>query len=77
VPDLFWSSGDGKVLDWNSTVGIDAVIMKSQGANVYFYDPEALSDTGLISPETKDISHDVLLNTQIPDLNMTRKVHQL
>jgi hypothetical protein len=57
VPDLFWSSGDGKVLDWNSTVGIDAVIMKSQGANVYFYDPEALSDTGLISPETKDISH--------------------
>ena len=57
VPDLFWSSGDGKVLDWNSTVGIDAVIMKSQGSNVYFYDPEALSDTGLISPETKDISH--------------------
>ncbi len=37
--------------DWSSTFPIDAVISKGgNDANVYYYDPAALSDTGLVSP---------------------------
>jgi hypothetical protein len=39
-------------VDWSSNIGVDAVIVKGgeQGANVYFYSPEATSDTGLHAP---------------------------
>src|SRR5690606_21348328 len=45
-----FSNGDFQV-DWNSTFGIDAVIMKAgPGANVYTYSPPALSGSGLVTP---------------------------
>ena len=54
---LTWNSTFNTV-DWSSTFGIDAVIMKAgTGANVYSYNPEATSDTGLMTPEGKQISH--------------------
>ncbi|MBK8033776.1 MAG: hypothetical protein IPK17_30615 [Chloroflexi bacterium] len=41
---------DSKTVDWSSTIGIDAVIVKAgNGANVYFYN-EATSGTGLQTP---------------------------
>jgi hypothetical protein len=44
-------TSDGTFFDWTSTLGIDAVIVKGgANANVYAYDPEAFSDTGLSSP---------------------------
>lgn len=44
-------TSDGIFFDWSSTLGLDAVIVKGgPNANVYFYDPEATSDTGLHSP---------------------------
>lgn len=46
---LTWT--DGTYFDWESTLGIDAVIAKGgPTANVYVYDPEATSDSGLHSP---------------------------
>ncbi|MFP4438636.1 MAG: choice-of-anchor A family protein, partial [Chloroflexaceae bacterium] len=52
------SNSDGKVFDWSSTFGIGAVIVKAgRGANVWYYDPQATSDTGLYAYENKDISH--------------------
>lgn len=56
-------SGGGKVLDWSATIPIDRVIVKGgDAANVYNYDPEALSDTGLLAPVNQsggpaEISH--------------------
>lgn len=50
--DVNWSH-DGYRLDWDSTYGVDAVIVKGGDAgNVYVYDPpaESLGDTGLVSP---------------------------
>ena len=46
-------NSDGKVFDWESNIGIDAVVVKggNRGSNVYFYDPEETSDTGLHSPD--------------------------
>ena len=42
---------DGASFDWSSTLGMDAVISKGgSNANVYAYNPEATSDTGLHSP---------------------------
>jgi hypothetical protein len=42
---------DGQVFDWTSNIGVDAVIVKGgPNANVYFYDPEDTSDTGLHAP---------------------------
>ena len=47
-----WST-DGTYVDWSSTIGIDAVIIKGgTAANVYTYDPESFGDTGLVSPVT-------------------------
>nr|WP_279232074.1 hypothetical protein [Thermus albus] len=44
-------SGDGKYVDWSSTLGMTAVIVKGgPGANVYVYDPPATSDSGLHAP---------------------------
>jgi hypothetical protein len=55
---------DGTYFDWESTLGIDAVIAKGgPNANVYVYDPEATSDTGLHAPinpdngKPSDLSH--------------------
>lgn len=42
---------DGMSLDWESSIGIDALIVKGgDNANVYEYDPEAYSGSGLTSP---------------------------
>jgi len=42
---------DGTYVSWSSTFGIGAVIVKgSDDANVYVYDPQAKSDSGLASP---------------------------
>lgn len=46
-------SPDGQVFSWESNIGVDAVIVKGgPSANVYFYDPEATSDSGLHAPAT-------------------------
>ena len=42
---------DGVNFDWSATIGMDAVISKGgPNANVYVYNPERTSDTGLHSP---------------------------
>jgi len=50
------SQSDGVYFTWSATLGIDAVIVKGgPNANVYTYDPEATSGTGLhslINPNT-------------------------
>jgi hypothetical protein len=53
------SNSDGKVFDWSSSPnGIGAVIVKAgTGANVWFYDPQAKSDSGLYAYQNRDISH--------------------
>ncbi len=51
-----WTS-DGTYVDWTSTFGVDAVIVKGgPNANSYVYDPptESFGDTGLHSPINKD-----------------------
>ena len=49
----FYNSSEGQLMDWSSTLGMDAVLAKgaSQG-NLYIYDPpwEAKSGTGLHTP---------------------------
>lgn len=60
--------GDGQSFNWLATLGIDAVVVKGgDGANLYVYDPEATSDSGLHAPMSgtgqadpgviRDISH--------------------
>jgi hypothetical protein len=45
-------STDGVLLAFESTIGIDAVIMKGgAAANVYEYDPEEKADSDLVSPD--------------------------
>jgi hypothetical protein len=46
-------NSDGKVFDWKSNIGVDAVVVKggNRGANVYFYDPEEKADQRLRSPD--------------------------
>lgn len=59
----FTKSADNKYATWSSNLGVDAVTVKGgDAANVYYYDPEATGDTGLVSPLNKggqvpDISH--------------------
>jgi hypothetical protein len=44
-------TADGQVFDWTSNIGVDQVIVKGgPNANIYTYDPEATSDTGLHAP---------------------------
>jgi hypothetical protein len=44
-------TSDGTEFDWNSTLGLDAVIVKGgPDANIYYYDPESFVDDGLHSP---------------------------
>lgn len=50
---ITWTSADGVYLDWTSTFGIDAVLVKGgPNAHLYVYNPPALAfgDTGLHSP---------------------------
>ncbi|MEM3597294.1 MAG: hypothetical protein QXJ53_04125 [Candidatus Bathyarchaeia archaeon] len=57
------TSNDGRTFNWSATSPISAVIVKAgTGANVFFYDPAALSDNGLYAPlgpkgGPRDISH--------------------
>jgi len=47
----FDGGNQGTILEWESNLGIDAVILKaSTKANVYAYDPEATEDAGLRTP---------------------------
>lgn len=49
---------DGKVFDWSATNSIGAVMVKAgTGYNVYYYDPQAMSDLDLIAHEGKGVSH--------------------
>lgn len=51
------SNSDDATFDWESDYPVCAVIVKAgQGANVYYYNG-AYSDTGLVAPYGKDISH--------------------
>ena len=55
-------NGGGQQLsfvDFQATTVFDAIIVKggTQGANVYFYNPEQSSDTGLSTPNGQNISH--------------------
>jgi uncharacterized repeat protein (TIGR01451 family) len=44
-------TADGQVFDWTSNIGIDSIFVKGgPGGNLYVYDPEATSDTGLHAP---------------------------
>jgi hypothetical protein len=52
------SGSNGMVFNWSSNFGIGAVIVKAgPGANVWFYDPQVMSDTGLYGFDNKEISH--------------------
>jgi hypothetical protein len=45
------NTADGPVFDFTANIGVDAVIVKGgPNANVYFYNPEVTSDTGLHAP---------------------------
>ncbi|MBW6442018.1 hypothetical protein K0B04_03920 [Patescibacteria group bacterium] len=49
---------DGSVFNWSATNPIGAVIVKAgTGANVWFYSPQVLGDTGLYGYENREISH--------------------
>jgi hypothetical protein len=57
-------NSNGKVFDWTSNIGIDAVVVKggNRGSNVYFYKDEATADQNLRSPDnsqgnTPAVSH--------------------
>lgn len=46
-----WTTTDGVTMNWSSTIGVDAVIVKGgPNANLYTYVPESYGDTGLTSP---------------------------
>lgn len=48
---LYKNIDAGKVTSWSSNYGIDAVIVKGgPDANVYYYNPEATSGGGLVTP---------------------------
>jgi hypothetical protein len=50
-------NSDGILFNWMATLGIDAVIVKAQAANVFVYVPEAYEGDDLYAPGYKDISH--------------------
>lgn len=46
-----WTTTDGVYLNWTSTIGVDAVLVKGgPNANLYAYKPESFGDTVLHSP---------------------------
>jgi hypothetical protein len=54
------SEGEARIVDWSSNISIDGVFVKGgpEGGNLYVYDPEATSDSGLGTPGTgAGISH--------------------
>jgi hypothetical protein len=53
VNNITISNSDGTYFDWSATPNsIGAVIVKGgNAANVFFYDPQAFSDSGLYSPD--------------------------
>jgi len=52
------SNSDGKVFDWISTFGIEAVLVKAgQGFNIYYYSPPSFGDERLYAFQSRDISH--------------------
>lgn len=52
-------SRDGLTFNWESVIGIDAVIVKAKDWKSYVYDPpaESFGDADLIAPDNKEISH--------------------
>lgn len=58
ISNVYTNDGERYTFDWSSTYPIDAVIVKAgNAANVYQYDPSINSDTALLAPESKGISH--------------------
>jgi hypothetical protein len=52
------TSGEALAFNWDSSLSIDAVIVKAgDGANVYYYNPEASSDNSVGTIGKKAISH--------------------
>lgn len=52
------SNSNGYSFDWSATKPVAAVIVKAgTAANIYYYDPAATSDTNLVAPYGKEISH--------------------
>ena len=73
-------NSDGKVFDWKSNIGIDAVVVKggNRGSNVYFYRNEPKSDENLRSPDnTKDntpaVSHISACYDEEPEDNQNER----
>jgi hypothetical protein len=51
-------NSDGKIFGWGASNTIGAVMVKAgTGYNVYTYDPQAPSDSGLVGYQGKDVSH--------------------
>jgi hypothetical protein len=51
INDITIENSDGTYFDWSATKPIGAVIVKGgNSANIFSYDPQAYSDTGLYSP---------------------------
>jgi hypothetical protein len=52
------TSDNADTFDWASNLGLDAVLVKAGTKTLlYTYDPEATSDTGLVTPDGKTGSH--------------------
>ncbi|MBP2029810.1 hypothetical protein J2755_000730 [Methanohalophilus levihalophilus] len=64
------SNSDNKTFDWSSEYQVCRVIVKA-GTDAYLYNyTGAYSDTGLVAPEGKDISHVTFcftIDTEIPE----------
>jgi uncharacterized repeat protein (TIGR01451 family) len=73
-------TGDGQAFNWTSNLGLDAVVAKGGDAgNLYLYNPEATSDTGLHAPDTnedgqfQDLSHiSFCYDLEPPDLEIEK-----
>jgi hypothetical protein len=51
-------NSDGEMFDWSATNSIGAVMVKAgTGYNVYHYDPQAMTGSGLIAYEGRGVSH--------------------
>src|SRR5687768_15722301 len=49
------NTANGQTFKWTSNIGVDVVIVKGgPNANVFVYNPEATSDTGLHAPVNSD-----------------------
>lgn len=74
------SNSNGTTFDWLASLGIDAVIVKGgDDSNVYVYTPEALADSGLLSPTknggTPALSHvEFCYDYETPQLDIVKTV---